>query len=113
MRGYYNKYHNRKTVVDGITFDSKKESDYYCQLKMLKMAGEIDDFELQVPFELQPKYKRDGRIIKAINYIADFVVIYKDGHKEVVDVKGTLTDVYKIKKKMLLYKYKDIIFKEV
>jgi len=27
------KYNNQKTIVDGIKFDSKKEAEYYCQLK--------------------------------------------------------------------------------
>jgi len=33
------KYNNRKVTIDGITFDSAKEGDCYCQLKMLRMAG--------------------------------------------------------------------------
>lgn len=107
------KYHNRKTVVDGITFDSKKESDYYCQLKMLKMAGEVTDFSLQVPFELQPKYKYGNKTIRSIKYIADFKVKYKDGHEEIVDVKGVRTKEYMLKKKMFEHKYRDVILKEV
>lgn len=31
----WGKYHNRKVVIDGITFDSQREGDYYCELKML------------------------------------------------------------------------------
>ena len=53
----WGKYHNRKVVIDGITFDSQREGDYYCELKMLRMAGEVIDFERQVTFELQPKFK--------------------------------------------------------
>lgn len=40
-----NKYNNRKVTVDGITFDSAKESEYYSKLKILKKAGVIKDFE--------------------------------------------------------------------
>ncbi len=108
-----NKYNNRKVTVDGITFDSAKESEYYSQLKMLKKAGVIKDFERQVPYELQPKFKRDGKTVRAIKYIADFVAIYPDSSVEVVDVKGDPTEVYKLKRKMLLYHYPDINFKEV
>ena len=43
----WGKYHNRKVVIDGITFDSQREGDYYCELKMLRMAGEVIDFERQ------------------------------------------------------------------
>lgn len=35
----WGKYHNRKVVIDGITFDSQREGDYYCELKMLRMGG--------------------------------------------------------------------------
>ena len=45
--------------------------------------------------------------------MADFVVTYSDGHVEVIDVKGVRTDVYKLKRKMLLFKYPDLIFREV
>ena len=109
----YSKYRAKKTVVDGITFDSKKEADFYCELKMLRMAGEVIDFERQVTFELQPKFKYSGKTERAIKYIADFVVHYNDGRTVVVDVKGDKTDVYRIKRKMLLYKHPDMIFEEV
>lgn len=109
----WGKYHNRKVVIDGITFDSQREGDYYCELKMLRMAGEVIDFERQVTFELQPKFKHFGKTERAIKYIADFVVHYKDGRTVVVDVKGDKTDVYRIKRKMLLYKHPDMIFEEV
>jgi len=33
------KYNARKTVVDGITFDSKREAEYYCELKLRVRAG--------------------------------------------------------------------------
>lgn len=107
------KYHAKKTTVDGMTFDSKKEADYYCELKMRRMAKEIIDFDLQVPFVLQDSFKHDGKTIRAIKYIADFVVKHKDGSEEVVDVKGMRTDVYMLKKKMLLRKYPEMKFTEV
>lgn len=116
------KYNNRKTVIDGIQFDSKKEAEYYVKLKTLESAGEIDDIQLQVPFVLQPSFKAaqyGGRKTeRAITYIADFVVRYADGHVEVVDVKGIKTDVYMLKRKMLLKVWADngvtnTVFKEV
>ena len=45
-----------KTIVDGITFDSKMESDFYAKLKEDKINGLIKDFELQPEFLLQDKY---------------------------------------------------------
>jgi len=34
------KYHSRKTEIDGIVFDSKKEANRYCELKLMERAGE-------------------------------------------------------------------------
>lgn len=47
---------HKKTVIDGITFDSKMESEYYVYLKEEKKAGRVKDFKLQPVFILQPKY---------------------------------------------------------
>lgn len=110
------KYSNIKTVVDGIKFDSKKEADYYCQLKLLKRAGEIKDFGLQQRYELQPTFKKNGTTHKSITYVADFVVVKNDGTTDVIDVKAAKnfkTDVYKIKKKLFEYKYPDKTIKEI
>ena len=107
----YNKYNNKKTIVDGIKFDSEMESHYYIYLKHLKEIGEVVDFILQPTYLLQEGFNLNGKRIRAITYKADFKVIYKDGHEEVIDVKGKLTEEFKIKRKMLLYKYKDITFK--
>ena len=107
----YNKYKNKKTMVDGIKFDSEMESHYYIYLKQLKEIGEVIDFVLQPTFLLQEGFNLNGKRIRAITYKADFKVIYKDGHEEVIDVKGKLTEEFKIKRKMLLYRYRDITFK--
>ena len=74
-----NKYRNVKTEVDGIRFDSLKEANYYCQLKLLKRQGEIVDFFRQVPFLLQEGYWK-GELgteewVSPIYYKADFMVI--------------------------------------
>ena len=107
----YNKYKNKKTIVDGIKFDSEMESHYYIYLKQLKEIGEVVDFILQPTYLLQEGFDLNGKRIRPITYKADFKVIYKDGHKEVIDVKGKLTEEFKIKRKMLLYRYRDINFK--
>ena len=54
---------------------------------------------------------KDGKKIQAITYKADFKVIYANGSEEIIDVKGKLTESFKIKRKMLLYKLRDIDFK--
>ena len=107
----YNKYKNKKTTIDGFKFDSEMESHYYLYLKQLKEIGEVVDFVLQPTYLLQEGFDLNGKRIRPITYKADFKVIYKDGHEEVIDVKGKLTEEFKIKRKMLLYRYRDINFK--
>ena len=91
-------------MVDNILFDSKKEANYYTKLKILKDAGKISGLRLQEKFILQPSFKLNGKIYRAITYVADFV--YKEnGQVHVVDTKGYRTQVYKIKKKLFMKKY--------
>ena len=101
------KYGNIRTEVDGIKFDSKKEAEYYCQLKLLKQAGEIRDFGLQPKFVLQEGFEKDGKKYSPITYYADFVVDNLDGTTDIIDIKGVETQVFKIKQKMFEYKYPD------
>lgn len=101
------KYNNQKTIVDGIEFDSKKEAEYYCQLKLLKKAGEIKEIGLQPRYELQPGFEKNGVKYRPITYVADFVITNNDGTTEVVDIKGVETQVFKIKQKLFEYMYPD------
>ena len=97
------KYHNKKTVVNGITFDSKHEAERYIELQMLFKAGVISNLKLQVAYELMPTVKLNGETFRGIKYVADFVYKDKDGKEIVEDAKGMKTDVYKIKKKLMAY----------
>lgn len=110
-----NKYLNKKTEVNGILFDSKKEAKYYLLLKHKQEIGEIEDLRLQVSYELIPAVWEDeikhlktkDKIVKkqvqrAITYKADFVYRDKVTDTEVIiDVKGMRTKEYKLKKKMM------------
>lgn len=101
------KYGSRKVEVDGILFDSRKEARRYAELRLMERAGEISMLERQVPFQLIPA-QRDGNgkvIERAVSYIADFVYINRNGKRIVEDVKGFRTEVYKIKKKLMLQIY--------
>jgi len=94
------KYHAKKTVVDGITFASKREATRYTELKLMQRAGVISDLRRQVKYELIPKQQGE----RAVSYIADFV--YTEGGQTVAeDVKGVRTPVYKIKKKLMLWRH--------
>lgn len=73
-------------------------------LKAKKQGGEILDYEIQRPFELQPAFKdASGKKHLPITYVADFVVFH-EGRTEIVDVKGVETAIFKMKWKMLKYK---------
>lgn len=101
----YSKFGAKKVVRDGRTFDSKKEAGRYAELKLLQRAGKISDLRLQVPFLLIPSQYENGKCIeRECKYIADFT--YRENGKFVVeDAKGMKTDVYRIKKKLMLQKY--------
>lgn len=96
------KYGNRKTVVDGIIFDSQKEASRYQELRMLERAGEIVGLVRQQRIELIPKTK----LYKAVFYVPDFIYFDKRSGKTVYeDCKGYRTEVYKLKKKLLYWRY--------
>lgn len=97
-----NKYHAKKTVVDGIEFDSAKEAKRYAKLRALEDAGKIQGLRLQVPFELVPSFECDGVKYRGMKYVADFVY-YRDGKVIVEDCKGFKTAEYKLKKKLMAY----------
>lgn len=130
------KIKHKITEVDGITFHSKMESEYYLYLKELREQGVVKSFELQPEFILQDKFiVVDGEVIEgsdprfnsikrktkaptvqAIKYISDFKVEYADGTVVIVDTKGQETADFKLKKKMFIYKYPhlklDVIIKD-
>jgi hypothetical protein len=66
------KYKAIRTTVDGIIFDSKAESEYYLELKLLERAGELKDLELQPRFPLFLTDSRTGESVKIGEYRADF-----------------------------------------
>lgn len=100
------KYKSKKCIIDGITFDSKKEGKRYAELRKLEERGEIADLQMQVKFELIPSQRIAGRVVeRAVTYIADFTYYY-DGHYVVEDVKSSkrmIRPEYIIKRKLMLY----------
>lgn len=110
-----NKYNAQKTDLEGITFDSKGESEHYANLKLLERAGVISDLKLQPRFLLQEGFTYNGHKERKIEYVADFEY-FRDGRRIVEDYKSkaTKTPIYRLKRKMFLFKYgKSIIFREV
>ena len=102
------KYNNDWTTVDGIRFQSKEEARYYELLKRKRAEGKIQNFEFQPKYELQPSFKYAGKTIRAITYTADFLIYHLDGTEEVVDIKGMETQQGIMRRKMFLYKYRNL-----
>ena len=93
------KYFNRKLKSpDGQVFDSVKEFHRWGCLRLLERAGKIKNLQRQVKIELIPK--QDGE--RACTYIADFVY-EEDGKLVAEDVKGYMTEVFRLKKKLMLW----------
>lgn len=97
------KYGNKKVVIDGIKFDSKREAQRYGALQLMLKAGLISNLRMQVPYQITVNGK------KVCRYVADFV--YSENGKEVVeDVKGMKTPVYNLKKKLMEAVFGVVIF---
>ena len=107
----YRKYHNTKTVADGIKFDSKLEAERYAQLKILERAGVIRDLELQPEYELIPSFRKNGKTWRRTVYKADFrYILAEDDSYIIEDVKGStevITGIFRLKHKLFEYKYPD------
>jgi hypothetical protein len=122
------KFHNKKTVIDGITFDSQAEARYFLQLKTLMRAGEVTKIEPHPKFELLPTYWKccgevstntaskhicpycDQKVpaVKAITYSADFRITWVNGTQTIVDVKGVSTETFLLKKRLFEYKFPNL-----
>lgn len=101
------KYNNRKVKLDGYTFDSEREVEYYV---VIKGDPTVSNVVVHPRFELTPKFTNaDGVKRRAMHYFADFLVTYKDGTEKVVDVKGVETPVFKIKRLLFELKYGKVI----
>lgn len=103
IRPKQSKYRNKKTVYNGILFDSRKEANYAAILDQCRRASRIEDrvlsYEMQIPFQIEINGK------KICKYIADFRVKYGDGSEKIIDVKGFRTAIYSLKKKLVEAQY--------
>ena len=112
-----NKYHAVKTTVDGITYDSKKESRRGMYLEDLQKFGKIRELERQKRFQLIDPFVYHGKKYLGVTWVADFYYFDEELKKYVVeDVKSKITRKkaeYRIKIKLFMLKYPKILFKEV
>ena len=107
------KYRSKKVTIDGICFDSKKEANRFCELRILEKAGEIHNLQRQVKYVLIPAQRepdtigarggvKKGKLIeRECSYMADFVY-EENGETVVEDTKGFRTTEYIIKRKLML-----------
>lgn len=94
-----NKFGAIKTDYNGIKYDSRKEAAYAQTLDLCKKA--VGKSDRVVEIERQLPYLLEVNGVKICKYILDFKVKYADGRTEYIDVKGVLTPVYKLKKKLV------------
>lgn len=96
----WSKYGNRRTVVNGVAFDSMREAARWQELCLMANAGAIEQLQRQVRFEILPKNDK----YRARYYVADFT--YRENGKLIVeDAKGAKTQVYLLKKAMMYERY--------
>lgn len=98
-----------KRTCNGIVFDSELEMKYYRDVVLPGVeSGRIKDYELQKPYELQPKFVHDDKTVQPIKYVADFYIEYADGSSEVIDTKGIPDSTAIIKRKMFWRVFPDV-----
>lgn len=103
------KYNAHRVRYAGFTFDSQAECDRYIELTVMRKAGVIEgEIKVHPVYNLQQHFCYNGKVERAITYVADFE--YKEvGNLRIVveDVKGVRTEVYRLKRKLFLYLYGD------
>ena len=103
-----------KRTYQGILFDSQLECRFYKEYLLPKLKkGMIKSIRRQVRYKLLPSfiYVYDDKKQRAIEYISDFDVLYSDNSFMVIDVKGMVKPIDRLKAKLFKYKYPDINFK--
>ena len=102
-----------------LVFDSLKEYQRYCELKMLEKSGDITQLERQKKITIQPAFKYKDEKIREIAYRADFFYCDSNGRFIVEDVKAydkkkqkyLTTKDFNLKWKLLKYKYPEYDFR--
>ena len=100
-----NKYKNKKCEYNGMKFDSLKERNWWINLENMQKLGRISELQRQVEFVLIETFKLEDKTYRKTKYIADFTYKDKNGKYHVVDTKGFRTPEYKLKKKLMAWKY--------
>ena len=100
--GKPSKYGNTRLTVGGESFDSQREMERYHHLRILQRAGKISELQRQVVFILAPAVVIGGRKRPPLKYVADFTYVEQGAAvKTVEDVKGHITEGYRIKRHLM------------
>src|SRR5258708_28440205 len=101
MALFKNKYRNKKVDIDGVKFDSIKESRRFLVLKEALNKHEIGPITVHQTFVLHAAFEKDGKKYRPITYEADFTY-QQNGINVIEETKGFHTKDYMIKKKMMI-----------
>jgi hypothetical protein len=112
-----------RTVVNGWTFDSKREAARYLELLAIGELGEIRNLELQPRFPIRARANDAPVTVIVARYVADFRYEERNpkwfptdtacAWRDVVeDVKGAKTPMYRLKKKLVEAQY-GIVIREI
>ena len=99
MTSQVSKFGNIRTAYAGRMFSSKKEAAHAATLDLMRRAKDLKERVVHVEYQY-PIPIKIGMIL-VTTYVADFLVTFADGRKEVQDTKGFRTDIYKLKKKLV------------
>ena len=102
------KYRNKRVELDGYTFDSLAEARRYGELKLLHQAGEIHKLVVHPRYTLLEPFECKGVRYRSIVYEGDFEYV-ENGKRICEDVKGKVTAVFALKKKLFVNRYGDSI----
>ena len=102
------KYNNQRIKQDGYIFDSKAENRRYNELKLLYQAGAIYKLVIHPRYTLLDPFEVKGIRYRSIVYEGDFEYV-ENGKRICEDVKGKVTAVFALKKKLFINRYGDEI----
>lgn len=97
---FQNKYGATKSVYNGRKYDSKYEARIAQELDLRMKAGEFVAIEPQYRIKLYV-YLPDGKKADLFTYVCDFRCERPDGSYLLCEAKGMLTNIYRVKRKIL------------
>lgn len=102
--------YGKKTIVDGITFDSESEAEFYKLLKKAKKNGDIKDFVIEPEYTILEEYNDfRGKKVKATKSYPDYGITLNDGKFILCDTKGGIHENLSIlKRKILMEQHPEI-----